>query len=389
MAILLIIIYVAFISLGLPDAMLGAAWPKIYLDLNIDIAVVGLYSVLVSIGTVVSSFASGILITRFGTGKVTSFSVILTAIGMLGISLSTSFWMICFFALPLGLGAGAVDAGLNGFVALHYKASHMNWLHSFWGLGATLGPIVISILFANQLGWRLGFIIISVIQFVLALILFISHRLWEAVEKSTNKEPAKDKKSYTIIALLKIPGVAPAVFSFLFYCAVEMTMGLWAATYLVKVEGLIENTAAAWAGMFFLALTVGRILAGFLASKFSNQQLLYTGQALCAVGAILLFIPNAYFKLISIITIGLGAAPIFPMMIHETPKRFGEDLSQAIIGMQMGFAYIGFTLLPPVFGLFAKIINFEILPYFIIFFTVLLFVMTKKVQTITSRRLSG
>lgn len=378
LTILLIIIYIAFISLGLPDAILGSAWPLMHTDLNVPISYAGIATMIVSGGTIISSFFSEKMIRKFGTGKVTTISVLLTATGLLGIYFAPSFIWICLLGIPLGIGAGAVDAALNNFVALHYEAKHMNWLHCFWGIGATSGPFIMSLFLLNQNGWRIGYATIGIIQAILVICLFISLPLWRQFE-TTQKVEEEDDNDIKIKSLLKIPGAKPTLIAFFCYCAVELTTGLWASSYLVVNDGLAVELAAKWASFYYLGITVGRFIAGFLTMKLTNTQMIRIGQTICIIGAILLVLPiTSVFKLIGIIFIGLGCAPIYPAMLHETPNRFGKELSQHLMGIQMATAYVGSTLIPPLFGALSKVLGLQMLPYFLLIFLIIMLVSSEK-----------
>lgn len=378
LTILLIIIYIAFISLGLPDAILGSAWPLMHTDLNVPISYAGIATMIVSGGTIISSFFSEKMIRKFGTGKVTTISVLLTATGLLGIYFAPSFIWICLLGIPLGIGAGAVDATLNNFVALHYEAKHMNWLHCFWGIGATSGPFIMSLFLLNQNGWRIGYATIGIIQAILVICLFISLPLWRQFE-TTQKVEEEDDNGIKIKSLLKIPGAKPTLIAFFCYCAVELTTGLWASSYLVVNDGLAVELAAKWASFYYLGITVGRFIAGFLTMKLTNTQMIRIGQTICIIGAILLVLPiTSVFKLIGLIFIGLGCAPIYPAMLHETPNRFGKELSQRLMGIQMATAYVGSTLIPPLFGALSKVLGLQMLPYFLLIFLIIMLVSSEK-----------
>lgn len=378
LTILLIIIYIAFISLGLPDAILGSAWPLMHTDLNVPISYAGIATMIVSGGTIISSFFSEKMIRKFGTGKVTTISVLLTATGLLGIYFAPSFIWICLLGIPLGIGAGAVDAALNNFVALHYEAKHMNWLHCFWGIGATSGPFIMSLFLLNQNGWRIGYATIGIIQAILVICLFISLPLWRQFE-TTQKVEEEDDNGIKIKSLLKIPGAKPTLIAFFCYCAVELTTGLWASSYLVVNDGLAVELAAKWASFYYLGITVGRFIAGFLTMKLTNTQMIRIGQTICIIGAILLVLPiTSVFKLIGLIFIGLGCAPIYPAMLHETPNRFGKELSQRLMGIQMATAYVGSTLIPPLFGALSKVLGLQMLPYFLLILLIIMLVSSEK-----------
>lgn len=380
--ILLIIIYAAFISLGLPDAILGSAWPSIHQDLNVPMSYAGIATMIVSGGTIISSFFSGKLIRRFSTGKVTAFSVLLTAAGLLGIYFSPSFIWICILGIPLGLGAGAVDSALNNFVAINYEAKHMNWLHCFWGIGATAGPFIMSLYLFKENGWRLGYATIGIIQAMLVVCLFISLPLWKKFELR-NEESENKHSDIKVSTLLKLDGAKPALISFLCYCAVELTTGLWASSFLVVKNGLSVESAAKWVSLYYLGITLGRFLAGFISMKLNNKQMIRVGQIIAIGGAILLIVqlPNN-LQLVGLILIGIGCAPIYPAMLHETPNRFGKEVSQGIMGIQMATAYVGSTLIPPMFGMIAKFSGFGVLPYFLLVFLFVMLVTSERVNKV-------
>lgn len=380
--VLLIIIYVAFISLGLPDAILGSAWPMIHKDLNVPISYAGIATMIVCGGTIISSFFSGKVIRKFGTGKVTTFSVLLTALGLLGIYFSPNFLWICILGIPLGLGAGAVDSALNNFVAINYKAKHMNWLHCFWGIGATSGPFIMSLYLLKDNGWRMGYATIGIVQAILVICLFISLPLWKKLEVESD-EGENVHSDVKVSTLLKLPGAKPALISFFCYCSVELTTGLWASSFLVLNNGLSVELAAKWVSLYYLGITVGRFLAGFIAMKLNNKQMIRSGQVIAIAGAILLIIKLPYnVQLIGLILIGLGCAPIYPAMLHETPNRFGKELSQGIMGIQMATAYVGSTLVPPIFGIISKVSGFGILPYFVLVLSVLMLFTSERVSKV-------
>lgn len=383
LVVLLVIIYIAFISLGLPDAILGSAWPIIHQDLNVPISYAGVATMIVAGGTIVSSFFSEKFIRKFGTGKVTTFSVLLTAAGLLGIYFSPSFIWICLLGVPLGLGAGAVDSALNNFVALHYEAKHMNWLHCFWGIGATSGPFVMSIFLLKENGWRMGYATIGIVQAMLVICLFISLPLWKKFEDGNDENEKSENHGVKVATLIKLPGAKPALISFFCYCAVELTTGLWASSFLVVDNGLSAELAAKWVSLYYLGITVGRFLAGFASMKLNNKQMIRSGQIICIAGAMLLIIPLfKNIQLVGLILIGLGCAPIYPAMLHETPNRFGKELSQGIMGIQMATAYVGSTFVPPIFGMLSQISGFSILPYFLLILIVIMLVSSERVSKV-------
>ena len=365
MTTLLVLIYIAFISLGLPDSVLGSAWPVMQAELGAPLSLAGYISMVVSAGTVVSSLASNRLITRFGVGRVTAVSVLMTAAGLLGISLAPGAWMLFLCAIPLGLGAGSVDAALNNFVALHYAARHMSWLHCFWGIGATAGPMILSLQLSHGASWRSAYGLISGIQFALALALFLTLPVWRRA-KAPAAESGEEQRYLTNREALRLPLVRTALVGFVFFCAVETTSGLWASTYLHQARGLSASEAAMGASMFYGAITLGRLITGFAASRISPTRLIRIGQCVCLAGAAMVALPApSAVGMLGIAVIGLGTSPIYPNMLHETPRRFGARNSQAIVGLEMAFAYIGSTLIPPLFGSLASATTLHLYPWFL------------------------
>lgn len=381
---LLIIIYIAFISLGLPDSMLGAAWPTISVDLSLPIAGAGLISMIISGGTIVSSMLSGKLIKRLGTAKLTLISVFMTAVALLGFSFSQNYVWLCIMAIPLGLGAGAVDAGLNNFVALHFSAKHMSWLHCFWGIGATGGPIIMATAISKNGLWQKGYLTVSIIQICLVIILLVSLPIWKSFKDNVEDEERTEEENNNVF---KLPGIYTDLLGFFCYCALEATAGLWGASYLVQEKGVAAGVAAGWISMYYLGITIGRLINGFITSKFSNSQLIRGGQVIIGLGAILLLTFNqTYINLLGLILIGLGCAPIYPSMLHETPVRFGKNNSSKLMGVQMAFAYIGTTLLPPTLGLVMGKFGVNLYPVFILIILIVMFVSSERTNKIVSRR---
>lgn len=366
MTALLVIIYISFISLGLPDSLLGSGWPIMQIDLSAAFSIAGYVSMTVCAGTVISSLFSNRLIAKFGTGKVTLASVAMTAISLFGYSFSPNIYFLFIMAIPLGLGAGSVDAALNNFVALHYKSKHMSWLHCFWGIGATAGPAIMSLFLVTQGGWRKGYMVIAILQSALVILLLVTLPLWK---KNAKKTEAKDNTAEKVISnrqAIKIPYVKLALISFIFFCATELTAGLWSSSYLVAVKGLSASDAARWAAFFYAGITFGRLITGFLSIKIKSYVLIRMGQLVCIAGAIILMLPvPVFFSMLGIILLGLGTSPIYPSMLHETPNRFGASASGAIMGLQMAFAYLGSTFVPPLFGVIASASTIKIFPYFL------------------------
>ena len=376
---LLVVIYLAFISLGLPDSLLGSAWPTIYPQFNVPVSFAGIISFIISLGTIVSSLNSDRLTRKLGTGKVTALSVALTAIALFGFSISGSFLSLCLWAIPYGLGAGSVDAALNNYVALHYKSKHMSWLHCMWGIGASTGPYIMGYVMTRGGTWNGGYRVISIIQLVLTAIILFSLPLWK-------KHPAQDStqigteetkaKALTIKEVFAIKGVPQILLCFFCYCALENTTGLWASSYLTLYKGVSAEQAATFASMFYIGITIGRGISGFITFKLNDEQMIRLGQIFVGVGAITILLPfSATVSLVGFILVGLGCAPIYPSIIHSTPAHFGAENSQAIIGIQMAFAYIGSCVMPPVFGLIAEHLTVALLPYYQLLVLVLMVIM--------------
>ena len=382
LTVLLVIIYIAFISLGLPDAIMGSAWPMIHQDLNVPISVAGAVTIVVSCGTVVASFFSGRCIRKFGTGVVTVVSIALTAIGLIGVYFSTNFVWMCVLGVPLGLGAGAVDAALNNFVALHYKAKHMNWLHCFWGIGATAGPLIMSFYLLRGMSWRMGYITIGILQVILVVCCFFSLPLWRRFEEAQPAD-ADEKADISLKKLVTIPGAKPALVAFFCYCSVEVVAGLWASSYLVMSRGVAPEHAARWVSIFYLGITIGRLVAGFVAIKLNNKMMMRIGQLLSLVGVGIMMLPfSNLFQLIGLVCLGIGCAPIYPAMLHETPNRFGKEISQGIMGIQMAVAYVGILVMPPVAGVLMRAVSFSLLPYILCGLVLIMFITTECVAKI-------
>ncbi|AIQ41943.1 MFS transporter [Paenibacillus sp. FSL R7-0297] len=392
----LIIIYLAFISLGLPDSMLGAAWPMMRLDYGAPVDTAGLLSMIVVAGTIISSLASSSVLKRFGTGMVTFISVAVTALALLGFSYSSSVVWLAVLALPLGLGAGSIDTGLNNYVATHYKAHHMSWLHCFWGVGAMLGPIIMSRYIAGGESWREGYFMVSMIQFALVVLLFASLPLWKRAGKSSSPQ-AGEKVQEGLVAVpatnassgnvLRIKGVKLAMITFLFYCGVEATVGLWGSSYLVNVKDVSPATAAGWVSLYYGGITAGRLITGFITFRFSNRALIRGGLLISLLGALVLAMPlPAVYSLVAFILIGLGSAPIFPCMLHETPARFGKENSQKIMGYQMALAYTGGAFLPPLLGWVAARSTFMILPLVMIGYIIVMMLSSEQINSMMKKR---
>lgn len=364
---LLAIIYIAFISLGLPDSLLGAAWPIMHEDLGAPLSYAGIISMIIAFGTVVSSLQSDRLTLWLGTGKVTAISVAMTAAALFGFSASSEFWMLCLWAIPYGLGAGGVDAALNNYVALHYRSWHMSWLHCMWGVGAATGPYIMGMALAMGRGWPAGYHIIAVMQVVLTIILFASLPLWKERKNDMQAASADKRKPLSLREIFRIPGAREILVAFFCYSAVEQTCGLWASSFLNLSKGISAEQAASFGAMFFIGITVGRAINGFLAMRMHDESIIRMGQVLILLGIVTVMLPaSETFALAGLILIGLGCAPIYPCIIHSTPAHFGRDKSQAIIGVQMAAAYIGTMLMPPLFGILANHLSISLLPIYLL-----------------------
>lgn len=374
---LLAIIYLAFISLGLPDALLGAAWPSMYPQFDVPVSYAGIISMIIALGTVVSSLQSDRLTKKLGTGKVTALSVLMTAMALFGFATSHSFGMLCLWAIPYGLGAGSVDASLNNYVALHYESRHMSWLHCMWGVGASAGPYIMGYALTAGWGWNSGYHIIAVLQIVLTAILLCSLPLWKQRPAEVLQDgKVQNVKALSIREVLQLAGAREILVCFFCYCALEQTTGLWASSYLTLHKGVSADTAATFASMFYLGITVGRALSGFLTMKLNDVQMIRLGEVIIGIGVLVMLLPfGQSLSLAGLILIGLGCAPVYPCVIHSTPAHFGADKSQAIIGIQMACAYVGTCLMPPVFGLIANHITVALLPVYLLIILVLMVIM--------------
>ena len=382
-SLLLALIYIAFISLGLPDSLLGSGWPVIHTDLNVPISFMGIISMTISGGTIVSSLLSDKLTGKLGTRIVTVISVFLTAFALFGFSFSTQFWMLIVFAVPYGLGAGAIDAALNNYVALHYSSKHMSWLHCFWGVGTIVSPFVMSYALTNS-NWNNGYRIVGFIQLAIAILLLVTLPVW----KVHNQSAEKKQQSIGLIGALKIKGVPFLLIGFFAYCAAEATAMSWASTYFTEVKGISTEKAAQFAALFYIGITVGRFLSGFVTDKLGDKKMIVIGTCILSCGIIALMIPVSYplVSIIGFVVIGFGCAPIYPSIIHSTPNNFGAENSGAIIGIQMASAYVGSTFIPPLFGLFGNHIGFKILPVYIIVFVALMITMLELTFKVTAKK---
>lgn len=379
---LLALIYLAFISLGLPDSLLGAGWPVMHTELGVSVSFMGIISMVISGGTIVSSLLSDKLTHKFGTRTVTVTSVLLTVAALFGFSFSGSFSMLIIFAVPYGLGAGAIDAALNNYVALHYKAKHMSWLHCFWGVGAIISPFIMSFALKN-LNWNGGYRIVGFIQLAIALLLLVTLPVW----KINKTESTADTKRVGLTAALKIKGVPFLLIGFFAYCAAEATAMYWASTYFTEVKGISGDRAASFAALFYIGITLGRFASGFITERLGDRRMILLGTGILACGIMILLIPVQSYvtAFAAFLVIGFGCAPIYPCIIHSTPANFGAENSGAIIGIQMASAYVGSTFIPPLFGLFGNAVGFSVMPVYLLAFFALMIIMTEATFRITGK----
>lgn len=379
-SILLAIIYVAFISLGLPDAILGSAWPSMYPQLGVPVSWAGVISMIIAGGTIVSSLLSVRVIRQFGTGAVTAASVLLTALALLGFSFSGAFWQLCLWGIPYGLGAGSVDAALNNFVALHYKSRHMNWLHCFWGVGAAIGPWIMGLCLAGGLRWTSGYRVVGALQMALVVGLMFSLPAWRQKQAEAGAEAEAHVKT-GMREILRLPGAKAALAAFFCYCAMETTAGLWASSYMVLGRGIRAETAAKMASLYYLGITAGRFLSGFVSGRLGDKRIIRLGQALVIFGIALILLPLGDAAVFcGLAAAGLGSAPIFPSLLHETPANFGRGASQALIGMQMASAYTGTTLMPLLFGFLAGGERIALYPLYLMIFAAAMIALVERVN---------
>ena len=381
---LLAIIYLSFVSLGLPDALLGAAWPIMQVDLAVPISYAGGISLIISVGTVISSLLSDRLTKWLGAGKVTAISVGMTAVALFGFSVSREYWQLCLWAIPYGLGAGSVDASLNNYVAIHYASRHMSWLHCMWGLGASIGPYIMGIALTGGMGWNTGYRIISILQVVLTAVLFLTLPLWKKRKDELGEDGVK-AKPLTMKQIFSLKGAKEVFLAFFCYCALEQTCILWGSSYFVMVGKLDEETAASLASLFMLGLTFGRFLSGFVTYKVNDTNMIRLGEGIIAAGILVMLLPLGNLgAMAGLCLCGLGCAPIYPCIIHSTPDHFGEENSQAIIGVQMASAYVGTCLMPPLFGIIANHVGAWLLPVYVGVINLVMIGMLERLNKITS-----
>ena len=369
-SILIAIIYLAFVSMGLPDALLGSAWPTIYEGLGVPVSWAGLVTIIMAGGTVVSSLLSDRLLRRFGTGLVTAVSTLMTAVALFGFSISSAFWHLILWAIPYGLGAGSIDAALNNYVALKYKSRHMSWIHFFWGVGATAGPVIMGAILSGGAAWTSGYRAVGILQTAMTLVLFLTLPLWK---RNDLPQPGKsgDGGRMTRGQVLRLPGAKALLVAFFCYSSVEATAGLWASSYMTLQRGVAPDVAARWASIFYLGITLGRFAIGFITDRVGDRNMIRIGQGCIIVGVLtLLFAPANTVAFVGLILAGLGCAPVYPCLLHETPVNFGAENSQTMMGFQMACAYTGSTLMPPLFGLIAGRVSIGLYPVYLLLFAV-------------------
>ena len=376
---LLAVIYLAFIGLGLPDSLLGSAWPTIRVEFGVPLSYMGMVSMIISGGTIFSGLMSERITKKFGTRIVTTVSTLLTAVALLGFSTTTDFYQMCLWAIPYGLGAGAIDAALNNYVALYYNSRHMSWLHCFWGVGTIISPYIMSYALAHTV-WTNGYRMVSYLQFSIVVVLLLTFPLWK-INKG-NKEIEENTEVLGLKGALKIKGVPYLLTGFFAYCAAEATTMLWASSYLEGTRGVSKDKAAALGALFFIGITVGRFLAGFITDKLGDNRSIRIGTAIALFGVICTAIPIEIVTMMGFIIIGLGCAPVYPCIIHSTPANFGAENSQGIIGIQMASAYVGSTFMPPFFGLIANYVDLKLMPLYLAFFLILLSIMIAKTEKV-------
>lgn len=375
---LLAIIYIAFISLGLPDSVFGVSWPVMHMDFHLDQSFASVITIIIACGTVWTSMFAGKVIRKFGTGKVSAISICLTALSLVSISFAPSVSFVILFMIILGIGAGAVDAGMNDYVSRHYKPQHMSWLHCFWGVGVTVSPLIMALSLKED-NWRLGYRRVSVLLFIIAVIMLFSLPLWKRMSKNEFKESVDEKRisDREKIHPITIKGVGLAMLILALYCSVEMILGTWGASFLVNTKGIDAATAARWISFYYGGIVVGRFINGFFSMRFSDKTLILCGISVGLLGAILLMLPiNKTLLLCSLVLIGMGYGPIFPCSIHATVSRFGEKYSPDIVGYQMGGAYMGALVIQPLFGFIASKTTFLLMPYVLLVLTLFQMVLT-------------
>ena len=383
---LLIIIYIAFIGLGIPDSLFGTAWPAIYSEFELPISFGSFATIIISCGTVLSSVISSKIISRLGTNKVSAYSTLLTALALLGFSFAPNLWVMCFWAIILGIGAGAIDVALNNYVAIHYSATHMSFLHCFYGVGVSVSPYILSLVIAGNFGWRGGYRIAFAIQLIITLLLFLSLPLWRKAHGGENESEENTHKDLSFGSVLKIPGVKMMCSLFIASCAIECTCGGWGSTFLVEYKHLPAEKAAQIIMIYYIGMTLGRFLSGVLAAKLHSWKIIKLGQIVLGLALLLLILPGGvHLCALGMFLIGLGNGPLFPNFNYLTPENFGSDISQSVIGIQMASAYIGIMVAPAVCGLLGQVFGMVIFPFYLILFYAIMIPVTIHVKTVLKR----
>lgn len=384
---ILALTYICFVSLGLPDSLLGAAWPVMQQQMAVPVSYAGIVSLIICLNTIISSLMSNYLIHKLGIGRIIAISVATTAVALFGFSVSDQYWMLLLWAIPYGLGAGCVDSVLNNYAALHFKSQHMSWLHCMWGVGASISPYIMSFALVSLNNWNYGYLIVGVIQIVLSFFIFMTIPLWKNTASADGEEEVVESKPLSIRQILAIPGAVTCFVTFFGYCALELTSSLWASSYLVQARGVSAEVASGCASLFYIGLTAGRAINGFLAMKFRDRFLIRLGLGIIFAGILLTFVPYyTVFACIGFVVIGLGCAPVYPCIIHMTPELFGKDQSQAVIGVQIAFAYTGFCVMPPLFGFIAEHISISLLPAYLLALLLLIGVMHEKLVKLKTKQ---
>ena len=380
---LLIVIYISFIGLGIPDSLFGTAWPAIYTDFHLPISFASFVSIIISSGTIISSLISAKVISRFGTNRVSAFSTAMTALALLGFSLSDNFFLLCLCAIPLGLGAGAIDTALNNYVSLHYSATHMSFLHCFYGIGVTVSPYILSLVINSDAGWRGGYRIAFGIQLCIALILFLTLSIWKKAHGQDTGEAEQTTKTLPFREIACIPGIKLMWCLFITSCAIECSCGGWGSTYLVEYKHMDAVTAARMVMLYYMGMALGRFLSGILAARLSSWQIIRIGQWILGIALVILVLPvPAGISAASLFMVGLGNGPMFPNFNYLTPQNFGADISQSVMGTQMAMSYIGIMLAPALCGVLGQFINMGIFPVYLLVFYAAMLAATKKVKTV-------
>ena len=375
---ILVVIYIVFISLGLPDSLFGVAWPVVHNDFMIPESFASFYSIVTGVCSGGVSFVAGYVIRKFGTPLVTLFSTFLTVIGLVGISFSPNIWVMMLFTVVMSYGAGAIDTALNNFISLHYEARHMSWLHCFWGVGVTISPLIMAqFLGGGTGGWRYGYRAVAVLQAIVAVIVLLSLKKWRGIDVKIDHSEKTENKNTEKVNIFKIKGVITSILSQGFYCSMEFLIGTWGATYLVNVYGTAPDIAARWVSVYFGGIMLGRLVSGFVSLKASDNTLIRGGISISFLGMVLLLLPLGEISIIGLLLIGFGFGPVFPSILHSVPARFGEEYSADLTGFHLGGAYaIGF-LVQLVFGYTASATTFKITPVVLVVFCALLFAMNE------------